>query len=97
MWGATGVSTCTRARGETIGPRADRLYAVEPVGVARINESEANVRNGSELTATSVCIVWPTSVRCRTTSLRALRGGAGESSPAAPWKLTSRVIRGSTP
>ena len=41
MWAATGVITRTRARGETIGPRAERLYAVEPVGVATIMESAA--------------------------------------------------------
>ena len=68
MCGATGVRICTLARGETIGPRADRLYAVDPVGVARMIESDTNVRNGSPFTTTVLRIVRPGVVRCSTTS-----------------------------
>ena len=34
MCGDTGVSSRQRCRGDTIGPRAENEYAVEPVGVA---------------------------------------------------------------
>ena len=45
MWGDTGVSSRHRWRGDTIGPRAENEYAVEPVGVATITPSAAYVVN----------------------------------------------------
>ena len=39
MCGDTGVSSTARWRGDTIGPRADSEYAVDPVGVATISPS----------------------------------------------------------
>ena len=39
--GETGVSSRHRWRGDTIGPRAEKEYAVEPVGVATITPSAA--------------------------------------------------------
>src|SRR3712207_4162019 len=44
--GATGVTTRPSAGGETIGPPAEKLYAVEPVGVATITASAAYRTNG---------------------------------------------------
>ncbi len=41
MCGDTGVSSRHRWRGDTIGPRAENEYAVEPVGVATITPSAA--------------------------------------------------------
>ena len=41
MCGDTGVSTRQRSAGDTIGPRAENEYAVEPVGVATITPSAA--------------------------------------------------------
>lgn len=38
--GHIGVSTMALKEGWTIGPPADREYAVEPVGVATINPSD---------------------------------------------------------
>ena len=38
--GQIGVRTATGSSGWTIGPPAERLYAVEPVGVEMINPSE---------------------------------------------------------
>ena len=43
MCGDTGVSSRHRRRGDTIGPRAENEYAVEPVGVATITPSAAYV------------------------------------------------------
>jgi hypothetical protein len=37
--GATGVTTRPWVRGDTIGPPAEKLYAVDPVGVATISAS----------------------------------------------------------
>ena len=46
MCGETGVSSRHRSRGDTIGPRAENEYAVEPVGVATITPSAAyDVKN----------------------------------------------------
>ena len=39
VWEQTGVIMISRALGSTIGPPADRLYAVEPVGVEIIMPS----------------------------------------------------------
>lgn len=39
MCGATGVKTTARIRGDSTGPPAAKLYAVEPVGVATITPS----------------------------------------------------------
>ena len=48
MCGDTGVSSRQRWRGDTIGPRAEKEYAVEPVGVATITPSAAYVvKNGA--------------------------------------------------
>jgi hypothetical protein len=41
MWGDTGVSSNARRVGSTIGPRAEKAYAVEPVGVATMSPSAA--------------------------------------------------------
>ena len=41
MCGDTGVSSRARWRGDTIGPRAESEYAVEPVGVATMSPSAA--------------------------------------------------------
>ena len=53
MWGDTGVSSRQRCRGDTIGPRAENEYAVEPVGVATITPSAAYVVKKEPLIATS--------------------------------------------
>src|SRR4051812_20503944 len=41
MWADTGVRMSARCRGDTIGPRTENAYAVEPVGVATISPSAA--------------------------------------------------------
>ena len=53
MCGDTGVSSRHRWRGDTIGPRAENEYAVEPVGVATITPSAAYVVKNVPLISTS--------------------------------------------
>src|SRR5581483_9182127 len=53
MCGDTGVKSRHRSRGDTIGPRAENEYAVEPVGVATITPSAAYVVKNVPLIATS--------------------------------------------
>ena len=51
--GQSGVNTIRSASGATIGPPADRLYAVEPVGVATTMPSAEYSLNSCPLTASS--------------------------------------------
>jgi hypothetical protein len=43
MCAATGVTISDRTDGDTMGPRAEKEYAVEPVGVATITPSAEKV------------------------------------------------------
>ena len=44
VWGQRGARTMPSTPGANMGPPAERLYAVEPVGVARIRAVRAHVR-----------------------------------------------------
>ena len=50
VWGHIGVSTSIEAVGDTIGPPADKLYPVEPVGVDTIIPSAVKEFRYSPLT-----------------------------------------------
>ena len=52
MCAAIGVSTRHATLGLTIGPRAEKEYAVDPVGVATITPSAENVVTYSSSTCT---------------------------------------------
>ena len=51
--GATGVNWSDQCVGATMEPRAERLYAVEPVGVETIRPSPAYVAKGESSIVTS--------------------------------------------
>ena len=71
MCGETGVTSRARWRGDTIGPRADREYAVEPVGVAMMSPSAAYVVNGTPAMSSRSRTVWPDDAFSITTSFSA--------------------------
>ncbi len=69
--GATGMTSSPSARGDTIGPPAEKLYAVEPVGVATTMASAAYRTNRCPSTRTSTAATgWP-GWRTSATSLKA--------------------------
>jgi hypothetical protein len=86
--GATGMTSRPSARGETIGPPAEKLYAVEPVGVATTTASAAYRTKGCSSTQTSTAATgWP-GYRTSATSLNAYE--------VAPEKSTCAATRVST-
>ena len=77
------MTSSPSARGETIGPPAEKLYAVDPVGVATTIASAAYRTNRCSSTRTSTAATgWP---GCRTsaTSLNAYAEPAGKSTCTA--------------
>ena len=84
MCGDTGVSTSARWRGDTIGPRADSEYAVDPVGVATMSPSAAYDVNTSPPMRTSMRTVCPDCVFSTTASLSARKQTSASGDDARP-------------
>ncbi len=85
--GATGVNRRARCIGSTIGPLADKEYAVEPVGVATIKPSVAYDVKKSPLMSKPSHTVLPVSIFSITASLSARRGFGSPS-----IKISSRIL-----
>ena len=69
--GATGMISRPSAPGETIGPPAEKLYAVDPVGVATTMASAAYRTKGCSATHTSTAATGCPGCRTSATSLKA--------------------------
>ena len=90
MCGDTGVSTTQSRRGNTMGPRAENEYAVDPVGVATMTPSAENVVTLSPSTQQA-----SVTNRCREcfstmTSLRA-HCGSGSHSAGPSGSASARI------
>ena len=59
-WALIGTISSASTPGQTIGPPALKLYAVDPVGVAHTTPSQPNLLSGRPSTSTTT-----SSIRCR--------------------------------
>ena len=93
MCGDTGVSSRHRWRGDTIGPRAENEYAVEPVGVATITPSAAYVVKKVPLISTSRRASRPV---CTFSSTASLNANQRPCAVPSDTTLISRTMRSAT-
>ena len=88
-WEQMGVSTISCAPGATIGPPAERLYAVEPVGVAAMMPSAIYSLKNTSFKYTWKCSICSTSCLVRTISFKAIPFTIF----CAPTTLPSSIMR----
>ena len=89
------IGTMSRActSGQTIGPPAEKAYAVDPVGVAHTTPSQPHRDTGRPSTSATTSIIRP---REAFSTLASLRAHSRATTAPSRTRTTSRLIRSST-